>query len=113
MLLNNLDEQAAENPEELVVYNGMGDAARNTKALQKMIEILLELDKHHSVLVQSRKSAGIMQNCYLATGSKKKKRLPLPISLSTQILPFCAAIKSLEIASPNPEPDLLSPSDGT
>jgi urocanate hydratase len=63
MRLNNLDEQAAENPEELVVYDGMGDAARNTKALQKMIEILLELDKHHSVLVQS---ANLQLSCRIA-----------------------------------------------
>ena len=47
MLLNNLDGQVAENPDELVVYGGIGQAARNPEALRKIIELLLELDEHH------------------------------------------------------------------
>ena len=39
MLLNNLDGQVAENPDELVVYGGIGQAARNPEALRKIIEI--------------------------------------------------------------------------
>lgn len=62
MLLNNLDGQVAENPEELVVYGGIGQAARNPEALQKIIEILLELDEHHSLLVQSGKPVGIIRS---------------------------------------------------
>jgi urocanate hydratase len=62
MLLNNLDGQVAENPEELVVYGGIGQAARNPEALQKIIEILLELDEHHSLLVQSGKPVGIVRS---------------------------------------------------
>lgn len=62
MLLNNLDGQVAENPEELVVYGGIGQAARNPEALRKIIEILLELDEDHSLLVQSGKPVGIVRS---------------------------------------------------
>lgn len=62
MLLNNLDGQVAENPDELVVYGGIGQAARNPESLRKIIEILLELDDHHSLLVQSGKPVGIIRS---------------------------------------------------
>ncbi|QKJ31231.1 urocanate hydratase [Mucilaginibacter mali] len=62
MLLNNLDGQVAENPEDLVVYGGIGQAARNPEALRKIIELLLELDEHHSLLVQSGKPVGIVRS---------------------------------------------------
>lgn len=61
MLLNNLDSEVAENPDELVVYGGIGQAARNKEALQKIIEILLELDDDHSLLVQSGKPVGVVR----------------------------------------------------
>lgn len=61
MLLNNLDSEVAENPDELVVYGGIGQAARNRDALQKIIEILLELDEDHSLLVQSGKPVGVVR----------------------------------------------------
>ncbi len=61
MLLNNLDGQVAENPNELVVYGGIGQAARNQESLRKIIEILLELDEHHSLLIQSGKPVGIVR----------------------------------------------------
>ncbi|MGO4293723.1 urocanate hydratase [Chitinophaga sp. RAB17] len=61
MLLNNLDAEVAENPDELVVYGGIGQAARNRESLQKIIEILLELDEDHSLLVQSGKPVGIVR----------------------------------------------------
>ncbi|WP_143305342.1 urocanate hydratase [Chitinophaga vietnamensis] len=61
MLLNNLDHEVAENPEELVVYGGIGQAARNREALQKIIEILLQLDDDHSLLVQSGKPVGVVR----------------------------------------------------
>jgi len=41
MLLNNLDAEVAENPADLVVYGGNGQAARNLESLHKIIEILL------------------------------------------------------------------------
>ncbi len=62
MLLNNLDDEVAENPEELVVYGGIGQAARNPAALRKIIELLLELDEDHSLLVQSGKPVGIIRS---------------------------------------------------
>jgi urocanate hydratase len=61
MLLNNLDRQVAENPEELVVYGGTGQAARNPEALLQIIKCLLELDEDHSLLVQSGKAVGIVR----------------------------------------------------
>jgi len=62
MLLNNLDGQVAENPAELVVYGGIGQAARNPESLRKIIELLLELDENHSLLVQSGKPVGIIRS---------------------------------------------------
>ena len=61
MLLNNLDAEVAENPAELVVYGGIGQAARNIPALQKIIELLLQLDEDHSLLVQSGKPVGVVR----------------------------------------------------
>ena len=62
MLLNNLDGQVAENPHELVVYGGIGQAARNPESLRKIIELLLELDEYHSLLIQSGKPVGIVRS---------------------------------------------------
>ncbi|MEI7829602.1 MAG: urocanate hydratase [Prolixibacteraceae bacterium] len=61
MLLNNLDHEVAENPDELVVYGGTGQAARNKEALQQIIKELLNLDNDHSLLVQSGKAVGIVR----------------------------------------------------
>ena len=62
MLLNNLDHEVAENPEELVVYGGTGQAARNIDALKDIIKALLTLDEYHSLLVQSGKAVGIVRS---------------------------------------------------
>ncbi|MEO6150426.1 MAG: urocanate hydratase, partial [Mucilaginibacter sp.] len=62
MLLNNLDDEVAENPAELVVYGGIGQAARNPESLRKIIELLLDLDENHSLLVQSGKPVGIIRS---------------------------------------------------
>ena len=62
MLLNNLNGEVAENPDELVVYGGIGQAARNREALQKIIELLLELDQNHSLLIQSGKPVGVVRS---------------------------------------------------
>ncbi len=61
MLLNNLDREVAENPEELVVYGGTGQAARNPEALQQIIRSLLTLDENHSLLIQSGKAVGVVR----------------------------------------------------
>lgn len=61
MLLNNLDAEVAEDPSNLIVYGGTGQAARNRESLEKIIEILLELDENHSLLVQSGKPVGVVR----------------------------------------------------
>lgn len=60
MLLNNLDEEVAEDPANLVVYGGTGRAARSVEALEKIIECLLKLEDDESLLVQSGKPIGII-----------------------------------------------------
>ncbi len=61
MLLNNLDEQVAEEPEKFIVYGGTGQAVRDRKSLEKIIEILLFLEDDQSLLVQSGKPVGIVR----------------------------------------------------
>jgi urocanate hydratase len=61
MLLNNLDAEVAEHPEELVVYGGSGKAARNPEALRAIVRSLLELGEDESLLVQSGKPVGIFR----------------------------------------------------
>jgi len=56
MLLNNLDHEVAENPDELVVYGGTGQAARNVSSLKEIIRRLLALSDDESLLVQSGKA---------------------------------------------------------
>lgn len=62
MLLNNLNAEVAEDPENLIVYGGNGQAARDKKSLEKIIECLLDLDENHSLLVQSGKPVGIVRS---------------------------------------------------
>ena len=54
-------------------------------------------------------SPSAVRACGIHTGSRIEKRLPLPISLSTPIVPPCASTNSLEMASPNPLPCTLVP----
>ncbi len=61
MLLNNLDKEVAEDPANLIVYGGTGQAARNVESLREIIRILLELDENHSLLVQSGKPVGVVR----------------------------------------------------
>lgn len=58
MLLNNLDEEVAEDPANLIVYGGTGQAARSREALTQILESLLQLDENHSLLIQSGKAVG-------------------------------------------------------
>ncbi|HEY8510524.1 MAG TPA: urocanate hydratase [Cyclobacteriaceae bacterium] len=60
MFLNNLDREVAEDPANLVVYGGTGQAARNTDAALKIIECLLSLNDDESLLIQSGKPVGII-----------------------------------------------------
>ncbi len=61
MLLNNLNPQVAEKPEELIVYGGRGKAARNFEALDNIIKSLRILENDESLLIQSGKPVGILR----------------------------------------------------
>jgi urocanate hydratase len=61
MLLNNLDREVAERPEELIVYGGSGKAARNPQALRAIVRSLLTLGEDETLLVQSGKPVGIFR----------------------------------------------------
>ena len=60
MLLNNLNPEVAERPEELIVYGGRGKAARNFEALDAIIAALKILNNDETLLIQSGKPVGIM-----------------------------------------------------
>lgn len=62
MFLNNLNAEVAEDPANLIVYGGTGQAARNTEAVKEIIRILLEMDENHSLLVQSGKPIGLIRS---------------------------------------------------
>jgi urocanate hydratase len=61
MLLNNLDREVGERPEDLVVYGGSGKAARNPAALRAIVRSLLELGEDETLLVQSGKPVGVFR----------------------------------------------------
>ncbi len=61
MLLNNLDAEVAERPEDLVVYGGSGKAARNHDALRAIVRSLLTLGDDETLLVQSGKPVGVFR----------------------------------------------------
>ena len=61
MLLNNLDPEVAEKPDELIVYGGRGKAARNFECLDLIIKGLKQLENDETLLVQSGKPVGILQ----------------------------------------------------
>ena len=59
MLMNNLDKAVAENPDELVVYGGLGKAARNWACFDKIVEVLKKLEANQTLLIQSGKPVGV------------------------------------------------------
>ncbi|MFQ5760613.1 MAG: urocanate hydratase [Acidiferrobacterales bacterium] len=61
MLMNNLDPEVAENPNELVVYGGIGRAARNWQCFDKIVETLKALEEDESLLIQSGKPVGVFK----------------------------------------------------
>ena len=61
MLLNNLDPDVAERPEELIVYGGRGKAARNIESLELIIKALKVLENDETLLIQSGKPVAIMK----------------------------------------------------
>jgi len=61
MLMNNLDPDVAERPEDLIVYGGSGKAARNWDAFKAIVESLKKLENDETLLVQSGKPVGIFK----------------------------------------------------
>ena len=61
MLMNNLDPEVAENPDELIVYGGIGKAARNWECYDHIVETLKTLGEDETLLVQSGKPVGVFR----------------------------------------------------
>ena len=61
MLMNNLDAEVGENPEQLIVYGGVGKAARNWECYHAIIRSLKGLDNDETLLIQSGKPVGIFK----------------------------------------------------
>jgi len=61
MLMNNLDPEVAEKPDELVVYGGTGRAARNWECYDALIRSLRQLEGDETLLVQSGKPVGVFK----------------------------------------------------
>jgi urocanate hydratase len=87
MLLNNLDPEVAERPEELIVYGGRGKAARNIEALDNIIAALKVLENDESLLIQSGKAVGIL---------KTHKDAPRVLISNSQLVPNWANWKHFE-----------------
>ena len=61
MLMNNLDARVAENPQELVVYGGIGRAARDWESYDRIVETLRRLESDETLLIQSGKPVGVFR----------------------------------------------------
>src|SRR5687767_4108323 len=61
MLMNNLDPEVAERPDDLVVYGGIGKAARNWECYEAIVSCLKTLENDHTLLVQSGKPVGVFR----------------------------------------------------
>ena len=61
MLMNNLDPDVAEKPDELIVYGGTGKAARNWECYEAIVRTLMDLENDETLLVQSGKPVGVFR----------------------------------------------------
>jgi len=61
MLMNNLDPQVAEHPQNLVVYGGIGRAARDWESFDKIVEVLKRLENNQTLMIQSGKPVGVFE----------------------------------------------------
>ncbi len=66
MLMNNLDPEVAERPDELIVYGGSGKAARNWECFDAIVRALRELENDETLLVQSGKPVGVFRTHEMA-----------------------------------------------
>ncbi|MBC7744242.1 MAG: urocanate hydratase [Flavobacterium sp.] len=87
MLLNNLDPDVAERPQELIVYGGRGKAARNPEALELIIKALKDLEEDETLLIQSGKAVGILPT---------HKNAPRILISNSQLVPFWATQKHFD-----------------
>ena len=87
MLLNNLDPEVAERPNDLIVYGGRGKAARNFEALDNIIHALKVLENDESLLIQSGKPVGIL---------KTHKDAPRVLISNSQLVPNWANWKHFD-----------------
>ena len=62
MIQNNLDPEVAERPEDLVVYGGIGKAARNWESFDRILKCLEELNEDETLMVQSGKPVGVLRS---------------------------------------------------
>ena len=62
MIQNNLDPDVAERPEDLVVYGGLGKAARNWESFDKILQCLRDLEEDQTLMVQSGKPVGVLRS---------------------------------------------------
>jgi urocanate hydratase len=81
MLLNNLDPDVAECPEDLIVYGGRGKAARNVHAFHMIVKALKDLNEDETLLIQSGKAVGILPT---------HKDAPRVIISNSQLVPHWA-----------------------
>ena len=87
MLLNNLNPEVAERPDDLIVYGGRGKAARNFEALDNIIKALKILENDESLLIQSGKPVGIL---------KTHKDAPRVLISNSQLVPNWANWKHFD-----------------
>src|SRR5216110_2324974 len=60
-LMNNLDSEVAEKPDELIVYGGIGKAARNWESYDAIVKTLLQLENDETLLIQSGKPVAVFK----------------------------------------------------
>ena len=75
MLMNNLDAEVAEKPQELVVYGGIGRAARDWQCFDRISQVLKELGEDETLLVQSGKPVGVFKTHADAPGKDDRRQL--------------------------------------
>jgi urocanate hydratase len=81
MLMNNLDPEVAEIPSDLVVYGGIGRAARNWECYDKIVQALTNLENDETLLIQSGKPVGIF---------KTQKNAPRVLIANSNLVPHWA-----------------------
>jgi len=102
MLMNNLDPENAERPDDLVVYGGTGKAARDWKSFDAMVRTLTTLEKDETMLVQSGRPVGVMRTHEWA---------PRVILANSNLVGDWATLAGVPSAGA-PRPDDVRPDDG-